>query len=108
MQLLFGVLRESDLFWMDEWKSLEYEQPNLRVQASVFDSHGPMQEQIPNVVENFGNVSVYICGAPAIVQDVKSRCLQWGVPKSDIHAESYIRNLLKSFLNVAKLFTALL
>lgn len=90
MQLLFGVLRESDLFWMDEWKSLEHDHHHLQVQASIFEKHGPMQEQIANFVENFGNISIYICGAPAMVQDVKSRCLHWGVPKSDIHAESYI------------------
>lgn len=90
MQLVFGVLRRADLFWMQEWRALQREYPQLYVEACVLEEHGLMQEQIPRLVQDFGAVSLYICGAPETVNDVKTRCMAWGVPKQDIHAESYV------------------
>jgi ferredoxin-NADP reductase len=36
------------------------------------------------------NTCIYICGAPEMVKDVKAHCLEWGIPKADVHAEGYM------------------
>ena len=90
MQLVCGVVHEADLFGMEEWKTLMQEHPNVQVHSCVLETDGPMQEKIPSLVKDFNNVSVYICGAPVTIQDLKARCAEWGVPKEDVHAESYV------------------
>jgi benzoate/toluate 1,2-dioxygenase reductase subunit len=90
MRLVFGVLWRRDLFWMDEWQALQSEYPQLRVEAVILEEDGSMQDRIPCLVGDFSAVSVYVCGSPEMVRDVKRRCMEWGVPKEDIHAESYI------------------
>jgi len=90
MHLVFGVIHDTDLFWMEEWKTLTQDYPNVQVHSCVLETDGPMQEKIPSLVKDFNNVSVYICGAPVTIQDLKARCTEWGVLKENVHAESYV------------------
>lgn len=96
MDLLFGVLKQEDLFWTDELHALETKHPNLTVHLSVLsgdpDWHGDrgsIQERVPQLLQSSGS-SIYICGAPEMVREVKEQFATLGVPKEDVHTEAYI------------------
>ena len=97
MHLLFGVVRTEDMFWEQEWKTLESKHANFHAHFSSLiggsawhTGKSSIQEQLPQIVPDLSQVSVYICGAPDFVKDLKQRCLEWGMQKSDIHSESYL------------------
>lgn len=97
IHLIFGVLRKEDLFWEETWKQLEHDHPNLHVHGSFLngdadwhDERGSVQERVQNAVTDPSNVSVYLCGDPMTVTELKRLCLHQGVPKEDIHAEAYV------------------
>ncbi len=97
MHLLFGVLKREDLFWMEEWRGLEEQYPNFHAHISCLsgeaDWHGEtgsLQERLPQILQEIMTPSVYICGAPITVKELKEQCLALGIPKSDVHFESYV------------------
>ncbi len=99
MDLIFGARTKADLFWIDEFSELSKQYPNFSFHASLTsgeeDWHGHrgrVQIMAPQVMAGREqNTAVYICGAPDMVKDVKTHCLeQWGIPKADVHAEGYI------------------
>lgn len=97
MHLLFGVLKREDLFWTDEWRTLEKEHPNFHAHISCLsgdaDWHretGSLQERLPRILQAMSSPSVYICGAPVTVKELKEQCLALDIPKQDIHTESYM------------------
>lgn len=97
MDLLFGVLKREDLFWEEWLRDLEQRYPNLRVHVSILagepDWHGnrgSIQERVPQLLRE-RETSVYICGAPEMVKEVKELCLtQLAVSREDVHTEAYI------------------
>lgn len=97
MHLLFGVLKPEDLFWADEWQKLEQEFSNFHAHISCLsgdaDWHGEtgsLQERLPRIVQEIPSPSVYICGAPVTVKELKEQALALGIQKTDIHFESYV------------------
>lgn len=98
MDLVFGVLTEEDLFWEAEFRALEDAYPNFTAHASYLkggaDWHGnsgSVQERVESMIDDFSQVSVYLCGAPDIVKEMKERCLtEWQVPKDDLHQEAFV------------------
>jgi NAD(P)H-flavin reductase len=98
MDLFFGVRTHNDLFWIDELKELEKAHPRLQVHVSLtqgdVDWHGHtgrLQEIIPQVIKDFSEASIYICGAPDMVKEIKQCALeQWSIEKKDVHIESYV------------------
>jgi ferredoxin-NADP reductase len=99
MDLIFGARTKADLFWVQEFEALSKQYPNFGFHTSLTsgepDWHGHrgrVQVMAPEVIGDRGaNTCVYICGAPDMVKDVKTHCIeQWGIPKADVHAEGYI------------------
>lgn len=97
IHLIFGVLKPEDLFWADEWRKLEQEYANFHTHISYLsgdaDWHGEsgsLQERLPRILQTISSPSVYICGAHVIVKELKEQCLALGIPKADVHFESYI------------------
>ncbi len=90
MHLAVGVLRPEDRFWQEEWSVLRSQFPQLSVNSFVLQEGQSLLAHLPQVVEDFTGVSVYLCGAPETVQALKGNCMDWGVPKHDLHAESYM------------------
>lgn len=97
MHLLFGVLKREDLFWLEEWQKLEEEFPNFHAHVSCLsgddDWHGEtgsLQMRLPRILQIVSSPSVYICGAPVTVKELKEQCLALGIPKADVHFESYV------------------
>lgn len=97
LHLLFGVLTPEDLFWEDAWTRLEQEHPNFHAHVSFLsgdrDRHGEsgsIQDRLPRILRTIPSPSISICGAPATVRETKEQCLALGVPRTDIHCESYV------------------
>lgn len=97
IHLIFGVRKKEDLFWQKEFDALEAAHPNFRFHTALSresDKHGHqgrVQTIIPGIIEDFSDAHIMICGNPAMVNDIKKHCLEdWGVPKEDVHWESYI------------------
>ncbi len=97
LHLLFGVLTREDLFWEDEWNRLAQEHPNFHAHLSFLNGDrnrhgesGSIQDRLPRIVQTIPHPSVYICGAPVTVREMKEQCLALGIPRTDIHCESYV------------------
>lgn len=98
MDLVLGVYGEEDLFWQEELTALAQRHENFFLHCALSDPsdawkghRGWVQSLVPQIVRDFSGKSVYICGNPAMTKDVKQLCLtQWGIPKTDVHAEGYI------------------
>ena len=97
MHLFFGVRQEADLFWVEELRALEQRFQNFhalisvsRPEPSFSGLKGRVTDVIPTVITDFGNVSVYVCGNPDMVKDVKQWFLTKGVLKEDLHQEGYV------------------
>ncbi len=98
MDLLFGARNKADLFWVEEFSALAKRYPNFALHTSLtsgeadWSGHrGRVQVVAPQIIgDQMPNTCVYICGAPEMVKDVKAHCLEWGIPKADVHAEGYM------------------
>ena len=98
VDLVFGVREEQDLFWQEEFEKLaqDYESFFLHLALSqptdAWKGHkGWVQTLVPQIVQDFSNKSVYVCGSPEMTKEVKGLCLEkWGVAKEDLHGEGYI------------------
>ncbi len=98
MHLVFGVRGRDDFFWTDDFVSLAARYPHFHfhptlsgVDAEWQGKRGRVQTHLADIVGHETDVGAYVCGAPAMVQDVKEVCIQTlGLPKAKVHAEGYI------------------
>ena len=98
IDLFFGLLNERELFWEDELKELAEQYPNFSYHISVGDLEssfdgfkGYVQQHAAQVISDFSNKQIYICGAPIMAKAVKEEAINtWGVAKEDVHMEGFI------------------
>lgn len=98
MHLVFGVRQEEDFFWVHELKALADTHDNFRLHCTLSGPSekwkglkGRVQTVLPSILKEREKSSIYICGAPEMVNDVKKECLEkLKIPKAQIHAEGYI------------------
>jgi NAD(P)H-flavin reductase len=98
MDLIFGARTEEDLFWQKEFEELSHEYPNFFLHFALSNPseswaghRGRVQTLVPQIVKDFSNKHVYVCGNPDMTTEVKKLCLdQWGIGKKDLHVEGYI------------------
>ncbi|MDD4628569.1 MAG: FAD-binding oxidoreductase [Candidatus Peribacteraceae bacterium] len=98
MDLVFGVHAEENMFWRKEFDALAREYPNLSVfvplsqpSAAWKGLAGHVQDVVPQVIKDSAQRSVYICGNPEMVKEVKGIALEkWNIKPSDFHSEDYV------------------
>lgn len=98
LHLIFGVREKQDLFWVDEFMALQAAHPNFHFHTSLtsgdpdWDGHkGRVHQIATQIIPDFSCISLYICGMPNMVNDVKKIALEeWKMLKADVHAEGYI------------------
>ncbi len=98
MDLVYGVRSEEDLFWEEELKSLTQKYDNFYLHLALSNGseawtghRGRVQTLVPQIVKDFSNKNVYVCGSPNMTRDLKQLCLEtWGIQKPDLHVEGYI------------------
>lgn len=98
IDLFFGLLSEKELFWKDELDQLAANYPNFSyyVECSqptdAWDGYtGYVQEHAQEVIGDFSNKQIYLCGSPLMTKAVKETAMNdWGVAKEDIDMEGFI------------------
>lgn len=98
IDLVFGARAEEDLFWMEELTTLTKQYENFFLHLALSNPseqwkghRGRVQTLVPQIVKDFSEKAVYICGSPDMTKEVKELCLQQsGVLKDDLHVEGYI------------------
>jgi len=97
IDLVYGVRAEEDLFWAEEFDALAKEYDNFFIHFALSNPtnewkghNGRVQTLVPQIVQDFSHKNVYVCGNPEMTKELKGLCLEWGVPKSDLHVEGYI------------------
>ncbi len=96
MDLFFGVRHTEDFFWLETFEKLTEEFPQFTFHPVLSGNRdewsgkkGRVQMHLKDVVTPTSGI--YICGAPEMVKDVKTMCLeQLLCPKAQVHAEGYI------------------
>ncbi len=98
LHVIFGVRNEEELFWMETLSSLSIEHknyhfhPTLTGEAPAWQGNrGRVYETAPRIIADFTQYQLLVCGAPHMVQSVKSIALtQWGMDKKSVHVEGFI------------------
>lgn len=98
IDLFFGLLDEKELFWEEKIKKIADQYPNLSCHISIGDTSstwdgfkGFVQQHAAEVIEDFSNKQIYICGAPIMTKAVKEEAINnWGVSVDDVHMEGFI------------------
>ena len=98
IDLVFGVRAEEDLFWHEDFENLAKKYENFFMHFALSDPskdwtghRGRVQTLVPQIVQDFTQKKVYICGSPEMTKEVKGLCLnEWKVAKEDVHMEGYI------------------
>lgn len=98
MHLIFGVRHRSDFFWLSEFESLTKKHKNFHLHCTLSGDdatwtglRGRVQGVLGSLVKDPAHSSVYICGAPEMVSDVKKECIETlKIDKKQVHAEGYI------------------
>lgn len=98
MHLIFGVRDVQDFFWREDLQMLADAYPQFSLHltlsgdAAGWDGlRGRVQTILPSLSLDPAKTSIYICGAPAMVNDVKTYCMDTlHIEKAKVHAEGYI------------------
>lgn len=98
MDLIFGVRLEESLFWREELVALTKQYENfflhlaLSSPSDTWTGHrGRVQTLVPQIIRDFSQKSVYVCGSPDMTKEMQQLSLEaWKVAKEDLHVEGYI------------------
>lgn len=98
IHLLFGVRHEEDLYWVEEFLSLEKKHGNLQIHLCLSGENpgwngkrGRVTEHIDACMKDPRTTHLYVCGSPEMVKDVKSKAIEMlKIPKANVHGEGYI------------------
>ncbi|MFH0770180.1 MAG: FAD-binding oxidoreductase [Candidatus Peregrinibacteria bacterium] len=97
MDLLLGAFTEEDLFWMDHFGPLAKAHPNFALHpvlsqpSLAWNGHRGWVQNIVELIPDFREREVYICGNPDMVSEVKKLCLEThGIAKERVHTEGYV------------------
>ncbi|MEI8230025.1 MAG: FAD-binding oxidoreductase [Candidatus Peregrinibacteria bacterium] len=98
IDLVYGVRSEEDVFWQEEFTKIAKQHPDFHAHIALSQPSpswagltGRVQIVTPSAVPDVAGRSVYVCGNPAMVEEVKTAALgPWGVAKERLHVEGYV------------------
>ena len=96
IDLFFGLLNEQELFWEDDLKAFADQYEHFNYHVCAMEPTGDMykgfvQDQAKELITDFSNKQIYLCGSPLMTKAVKEMAIaEWGVPKEDVHMEGFI------------------
>jgi len=98
MDLIHGVRCDEDLFWRDFFEVIERQHSNFHYHCALTRPStvwkgltGRVHLVAPQVIADISGRSLYVCGGPEMVKDVKGNAFtEWGIPKVRLHAEDYV------------------
>jgi NAD(P)H-flavin reductase/ferredoxin len=98
IHLYHGALKETDLYFVDELKKLAAEKPNFNYIPCIFKGEEGASYRMGNiediVLADFSkhpkDVRLYLCGAPEMVNSLKTKAFLAGLSPKQIHADSFL------------------
>jgi NAD(P)H-flavin reductase len=94
--LLFGVRSEADILWHEEFTRLAERNPRFSFEPTLsrpgsawLGRSGRVQEHLAQVLRGLPEVSVYLCGSRAMVEDCIERLNTLGVDPARIRSEAH-------------------
>ncbi len=94
--LLFGVRHASDAFWEEEFRALEREHANFRLVMTLSQpphnwegARGRVTDHLEGLVSHVRELEVYVCGWPAMVEEVSRRLLERGLDPARLRRERF-------------------
>lgn len=98
IDLVFGVRKEEDLFWVEMMEEIAKKHGNASLHIALTQPsaawtglRGRVQTVVPTVINDFSGISLFACGSPPMTRDVKALALgEWKMEKKDVHVEGYI------------------
>lgn len=95
IQLLYGVTRDEDLVLVEELEAYKRLLPGLSVLTCVADPRtqhprqGYVTQHLPTEALNGGDVDIYLCGPPPMVDAVRQYLGEQGVEPASFHYEKF-------------------
>nr|WP_314530117.1 benzoate 1,2-dioxygenase electron transfer component BenC [uncultured Pseudomonas sp.] len=98
--LIYGVTRDADLVMVEALQAFAQRLPNLSVVTCVADPQtahprqGYVTQHMANDLLNHGDVDVYLCGPPPMVDAVRQHFKQQGVSPAGFYYEKFTPNAI--------------
>ncbi|NMX66117.1 ring-hydroxylating dioxygenase ferredoxin reductase family protein [Pseudomonas sp. WS 5111] len=98
--LIYGVTRDQDLVLVEALEAFAARLPNLTLVTCVADPQtahprqGYVTQHMAGDVLNDGDVDVYLCGPPPMVDAVREHLKQQGVSPASFHYEKFTANAM--------------
>lgn len=96
IHLLHGALAAPSLYYQAELSALAATYPQLHYQAFALEGDGPRLDRRPidqaalALSPDFAGWSSYLCGAPALVNDLRKKLFLAGASLHRIHADAFL------------------
>lgn len=94
VSLYWGLRREADIYYLDEWQALAAAHPNFRYTITLSQSSaawsgavGRVTQLLPQRITSVANLDVYLCGRGAMIQDVRAFLKTLGL--CPVHTEKF-------------------
>ena len=100
--LIYGVTRDQDLVLVEALEAFSAQLPNLTLVTCVADPQtahprqGYVTQHMASDVLNGGDVDVYLCGPPPMVDAVRQYFKQMGMTPASFHYEKFTPNVVAS------------
>jgi NAD(P)H-flavin reductase len=94
--LLFGVRHAADAFWEKEFRALEREHGNFRLVLTLSQpphewegARGRVTDHLDRLATHVRDLEVYVCGWPAMVEEVSRRLFERGLDPARLRRERF-------------------
>ncbi len=96
MMLFWGLRHEEDVFWKEEFEALATNHPNFRYTITLSQptpswngTRGRVTEHVLKEIPDVKNAEFYLCGARAMIVDMRELLIKNGVPAEQIFTETF-------------------
>jgi ferredoxin-NADP reductase len=96
MTLYWGVRKEEDLYYQEEFASLAEQYPFFkyfttlsRPSAGWRGMRGRVTEHLPEGIGSVENLEAYLCGNGEMIKEVRSLLIEKGIVRKSIHHEKF-------------------
>ncbi len=93
IHLIFGVRHQEDIFWQDAFKALSKQYPHFKYSTTLSQPRDGWDGQSGRVTAHIppidSDTHAYLCGSPAMVQDVRKMLVDSGMEAEKIHFEIF-------------------
>lgn len=91
MHIVYSALTQDDFIFIDEFEELCKSMPNLTIEKWSSNEKGLLQpEKITEIIQNFNDPDIYICGPAGFVSVIKKTLKQENYPSTKIHTEKFV------------------